>query len=98
MIVVPNIGVVRRGVLIRFATNLGSRSSGVLTGRNLSQSLALPVATTRVVGILQMVFTNLIMVTHGNRTTNQPLMNSMVVKGCKSVSCIQEVDTDNHLL
>jgi hypothetical protein len=31
-----------------------------------------------------MVFTNPIMATHGNRTADQPLMNSMATKGCKS--------------
>jgi hypothetical protein len=37
----------------------------------------LPTATIGVVGILQMVFTNLITATHGNMIANQPLMNSM---------------------
>ncbi len=30
-----------------------------------------------------MVFTNSIMITHVNRTINEPLMNSMAVKGYK---------------
>jgi hypothetical protein len=60
-IVAPNIDVVKRGILIKSTTKLGSGSSGVSIIRNLSQSLALPTTTTGVVGILQMVFTNLIM-------------------------------------
>jgi hypothetical protein len=36
MIVVPNMHVVKRGVLIGFATKLGSKSGGVSTRRNLS--------------------------------------------------------------
>jgi hypothetical protein len=52
------------------ATKLGSGSSGVSTIRNLNQSLALPAAITRVVNILQMVFTNLITTIHVNRIAN----------------------------
>jgi hypothetical protein len=69
-IVAPNIDVVRRGVLIGFTTKLDSKSSGILEGRNINRSLALLVATTIVVSILHMVFTNPIMATHGNRTAN----------------------------
>jgi hypothetical protein len=36
MVVAPNIHVIKRGVLIRSITKLGSRSSGVLTIRNLN--------------------------------------------------------------
>jgi hypothetical protein len=68
-VVAPNTNVVKGGVLIRFATNLGNGSSGVSARRNLSQSLALPIATTRVVGTPQMVFTDSIMTTHVNMTT-----------------------------
>ncbi len=68
IIVSPNMDVIKRGVLIKFATKLGSGSDGVLAGRN--QSLALLIAPTRVVGIPQMVFTNLIMTTLVNKTTN----------------------------
>jgi hypothetical protein len=50
--------------------------------------VALPTVTTRVVGILQMVFINLITTTHGNRTTNQPLMSSMVAKECRSADAM----------
>jgi hypothetical protein len=69
MVVVPNINVVRRGVLIGFTTKLGNELGGVLIGRNLSRSSVLPIAITRVVGIPQMVFTNSITTTHVNRTT-----------------------------
>jgi len=85
-IVELNINVVRREVLSGSVAKLGSRSGGILVGRNLGQSSALPIVTIGVVGILQMVFTNLITVTHGNRTANRPLMNSMVAKRCKSVN------------
>jgi hypothetical protein len=67
-IVVPNIDVVRKGVLIGSTTKLGS--GGVSTVRNLNRSSTLPTAITRVVGIPQMVFTNLIMITHVNRIAN----------------------------
>ncbi len=72
MIVMPNINVVKRGVLIGSVAKLGSESCGVSARRNLSQSSALPIAITKVVGISQMVFTNPIMVIHGNKTTNRP--------------------------
>jgi hypothetical protein len=85
-IVAPNIDVVRRGVLIGFTTKLDSKSSGILEGRNINQSLALLVATTIVVSILHMVFTNPIMATHGNRTANRPLMSSMDVGRCKNAN------------
>ncbi len=66
----PNINVVRKGVLIIFVAKLGTRSNGVLVGRNLNQSSMLPTAIITVIGIPQMVFTNLIMVIHGNMTTD----------------------------
>ncbi len=40
-VVVPNIDIVKRGVLIGSAAKLGSGSSGVLVGRNLNQSSTL---------------------------------------------------------
>jgi len=73
------------GVLIESVTNFSSGSGGVSTGRNLSQSSALPTTTTRVVGILQMVFTNLITTIHVNMIVDQPLMNSMAIGRCRSV-------------
>jgi len=69
-VVEPNINVVKRGVLIGFISKLGSGSSGVFARRNLGQSLTLPAAIIGVVGIPQVVFTNSIMATHGNMTTN----------------------------
>ncbi len=87
-VVAPNINVVRRGILIRYVTKLGSRSSGILEGRNLSWSSTLLVLTTRVVGIPQMVFTNLITNSHGNMTLDRPLMSSMVVRRCKSANVV----------
>ncbi len=83
-IVVPNIDVITKGILIRSATKLGSRLSGVLARRNLSWSSELPTATTWIVSILQTVFTNPIMTTHGNKTTDRPLMNLMAVGRCRS--------------
>ncbi len=79
MIIVPNIYVVKKEVLIGSTTKLGSGLGGVLAVRNLSQSLALLVATTRVVAIPQVVFINLITTTHVNRIVNRPLMSSMAV-------------------
>ncbi len=55
------------GVLIGYATKLGSGSGGVLVGRNMNRSLVLPSTTTKVVSIPQMVFINSITTTHGNR-------------------------------
>ncbi len=78
-VVAPNINVVRRGVLIGSATKLGNGSSGISVIRNLNQSLALPTTTNGVVDILQMVFTNLIIMIHVNMTIDRPLMSSMVV-------------------
>jgi hypothetical protein len=63
-VVSPNINVVKRGVLIGSVTKFGSRSNGISTIKNLSQSLTLLKAITRIVGILQMVFINSITTTH----------------------------------
>jgi hypothetical protein len=52
--------IVKRGVLIGSTTKLGSGSSGVSTRRNLNRNPMLPmlpIATTKIVGIPQMVFT-----------------------------------------
>jgi len=87
-IFVPNINVIKRGVLIRSVTKLGSGSSGVLAIRNLSQSLTLPTTTIGIVGIPQVVFTNWITTTHVNKTTNRPLMNSMVAGGYRSANVV----------
>jgi hypothetical protein len=67
-VIEPNIDVVKRGVLIGYVTKLGSGSNGVSIRRNLNRSLGLPASTIRVVGIPQMLFTNLIMAIHGKKT------------------------------
>jgi hypothetical protein len=85
-IIEPCIDIVKKGVLIGSTTKLGNKLGGILVGRNLNRSSALATTTTRVVGIPQMVFTNLVTATHGNKTTYQPLMSSMVIKGCRSVN------------
>jgi hypothetical protein len=69
-IIAPNTNVVRGGILIRSTTNLGLGLGGVSAKRNLNQSLGLPIATTGIVGTPHMVFTNLIMTTHVNMTTD----------------------------
>jgi hypothetical protein len=104
MVIVPNINVVKRGVLIGSTTKLGSGLGRILTRRNLSQNLMLPIVTIGVVAIPQMVFTNSIMATHGNMTVDQPLINSMATKRCKNVDAmhskgnIQKEDIENQLL
>ncbi len=75
--------VVKRGILIGSTTNMGSGLDGVLVGRKLNESTTLPPTIIGVVGTPQMVFTNSIMITHVNRTTNEPSMNSMAAKGYK---------------
>jgi hypothetical protein len=65
MVVAPNIDVIRKGVLIGSATKLRSGLGGILAVRNLNQSSTLPISTIRVLGIPQMVFTNLT-ITHVN--------------------------------
>ncbi len=64
---------------------LGSGSNGILARRKLNGNLTLPTSTIRVVGILQMVFTNSIMITHVNRTVDQPPMSSMAIGGYRNV-------------
>jgi hypothetical protein len=59
---------------------LGSGSSGVSARRNMNWSLALLTTTIRVVGTPQMVFTNSIMTTHVNKTTDWPLTSSMLAR------------------
>ncbi len=67
MVIMPNIDVVRRGILIGFVAKLDNGLGGVSTGRNLSQNSALPMATTRIIGTPKMVFTDLIMIIHVNK-------------------------------
>ncbi len=45
----PNIDIVKGGILIGSATKLGSGSDVVLAGWKLSRSIALPTTTTRVI-------------------------------------------------
>jgi hypothetical protein len=78
----------QKGVLIGFATKLGSGSSGVSTIWNLSRSSTLSTTTIKVVGIPQMVFTNPITTIHVNRTTYRPLMSSMIVGRYKNVDAM----------
>jgi hypothetical protein len=89
-IIAPSMDVVKKGVLIgsiaKLGSGLGDGSGGVLARRKLNESTTLPIATTRVVRTPQMMFTNPIMITHVNRTTNQPLMSSMAVGGCISAN------------
>ncbi len=54
----------------------------------MNQSSALPKATTRVVGIPQMVCTNLITTTHVNMIANRPLMSLMAIGRCKSTNVV----------
>ncbi len=86
MVVAPSMNVVRGGALIGFATNLGCGLSRVLKGRKLNKSLGLPTTTIGIVETPRMVFTNLIMTTHVNRTVDGPLMSLMATRGYKSVN------------
>jgi hypothetical protein len=83
---VPNISVVRRGVLIRSITKLDNGLGGISTVRNLSQSLALPI--TGVVNIFQMMFTSSITTIHVNRITDRPLMSLMAIGRYKNVNVV----------
>jgi hypothetical protein len=98
MVVAPSTNIVRNGVLIGSATNLGRGSNIILARRNLSWSLGLPTIIIGVVGTLRMVFTNLIMTTHVNKTTDRPPMNSMVIRKYKSTNAKNPRGFENHLL
>jgi hypothetical protein len=50
MVVAPSKNVVKGGILIESATNLGRGSSEILAKRKLSQNWRLPIVTTSVVG------------------------------------------------
>jgi hypothetical protein len=65
---VPNINVVKRRLRVESTSKLGNKSNGILVVKNLNRSLTLQTITIGVVSIPQMVFTNLIMITHVNRT------------------------------
>jgi hypothetical protein len=79
MVITPYIDVVKRGELIGFVAQLSSGLGGVLAGRKLSGSMALPITIIRIFGTFHMVFTNLIMTTRVNKSTNRPMMSSMAV-------------------
>jgi hypothetical protein len=70
MVVAPNTTVVKGGILIGSATNLGHGSGSISIGRNLSRSARLLAISIGVLGTPQMVFTNLIMIAHVNRTVD----------------------------
>jgi hypothetical protein len=88
MVVVPNMDVVKRGILIGYAAKLGSGLGGILAGWKLSGSTTLPITIIRVVGTPQMVFTNSIMTTHVNRIVDQPSMSSRVARGYRSANVV----------
>ncbi len=84
IVVAPSTNLIKCGILIGSTIILDSGSSGVSTRRNMSRSFALSITTIRVVGTPQIVFTNLIITTHVNKTTNRPLMNSMATRRYKN--------------
>jgi hypothetical protein len=51
IIVVPNMDVVRKGILIRSITKLANKLGGISVGRNLNPSSTLPIAITGVIRI-----------------------------------------------
>jgi len=63
---------------------LGRGLGRVSIRRNLNRISKILSTTTKVVGTPQMVFTNPIMITHLKKTTNQQLVNLVVVGGYKS--------------
>jgi hypothetical protein len=67
-IVTPTMDIVKKGILIGFVEKLGSGLGGVLTRRKQNGSTTLLTTITKVFGTFQIVFTNLIMTTHVNRT------------------------------
>jgi hypothetical protein len=85
-VVASSIDVFRKEILIGYITKLGSRSAGISTIRNLNRSSTLPITATGIVGILQMVFINLIMTTHVNKIVDRALMSSMVVRRYRSAN------------
>jgi len=80
IVVVPIAYFIKSGILIGSTANLGCGLGRVSTRRNLSKSLGILVVIIGVVATPHMVFTNPIMITHVNKTINQPLMNSMVAR------------------
>ncbi len=86
MVTTPNNNVIKGGILIGSTTNLGRGSSEISAWRNLNKSSKLPIITTIVVGTLYMVFTSQIMIIHVNKIADQPPMNLMATRGCKSTN------------
>jgi hypothetical protein len=71
----------------------------MLARKKLSGNLTLLTTSIEVIGTPQMVFTNLVMTTHVNRTIDRPSMNSTTIKGYKSANVvIRKEDIENHLL
>ncbi len=98
-VVAPTMDVVKRGVLIGSTTKLGNGSNGVLARKKLNVNMTLPITIIRVVGTLQMVFIDPIMITHANRIAYQPLMSSMVAERYKSANATNlRNNIKNHLL
>jgi hypothetical protein len=79
MVIMPNMNVVKKGLVIEFVTNLGRGLGGVSTRKNLNRSSRLPASNTKVVGTPHMVFTNPIMTIHVNKTVDQLLMSSIAI-------------------
>jgi hypothetical protein len=77
---VPIMDIVRKGMVIGSATNLGRGLGGVLVKRNLKKSSKLSVVNTKVVGTPQTVFTNPIRTIHV-----RPPMSSINVGGYRSI-------------
>jgi hypothetical protein len=75
----------RKGIVIEPTTNLGKGSGKFSIGMSLNRSLGLPTMNTRVAETSQMVYTNPIMITHVYKTTYQPSMNSLVVRGYRII-------------
>jgi hypothetical protein len=84
-IVAPATNFVRSGILVRFATNLGCGSGGVLVKRNLNKRSGILVTTTIVVRTPQMVFTNPKMTIHVNMIAYRPPMSSIVARRYKRI-------------
>jgi len=85
-VVAPTMDVVKMGVLMRSGTKLGSGLGGVSVGRKLNGNTILPTTITKVVETPQIVFINLIMITHMNKIINQPSMSLMAARRYKSVN------------
>jgi hypothetical protein len=88
MVVAPTMVVVKRGVLIGSIVKLGNQLGGVSIGKKISGNTTLPATSIGVIKTPQMVFSNLIMTTHVNRTINRPLMSLMTTRRYISVDVV----------